>query len=57
MTDETKTKAKPTKRKTKSKRVAVVNAKGKIARPYEKDIDAWLGKNWKRVDETAGNAD
>lgn len=47
----------------KPKRVELVNTDrrngviGEIARPLEKDIDAWLGKGWKRVEKSAGSAE
>lgn len=52
MTEEAKT----TKRKAKAKRVEVIDKKGNIARPFEKDLEAWLGKGW-TVKESAGNAE
>lgn len=38
-----------TKENTKPQRVEVTDKRGNIARPYEKDIGAWLDKGWVRV--------
>lgn len=45
----------------KPQRVELVNADkrngriGEVARPFEKDVAAWLGKGWQR--KSAGNAE
>lgn len=44
MAGKTKNKAAP-----KPQRVEVRDKQGNVARPYEKDIDAWLAKGWVRV--------
>jgi hypothetical protein len=41
----------------KPQRVEVIDKRGNIARPFEKDIDAWLGKGWQRVEASAGSAE
>jgi len=45
------------------KRVELVNTDkrngrvGQTAAPLETELDAWLGKGWKRVEKSAGNAE
>lgn len=59
MTTKKTTTSKPAARKAPAnpRRVEVIDKRGNIARPYEKDIDAWLGKGWQRVEASAGNAE
>lgn len=48
MADEDKTVEAPKKAKPKKpQRIAIVDARGNVAQPFEKDLDAWLAKGWR----------
>lgn len=55
-TEDATPKPKKVKAKAAPRRVEVIDKRGNIARPFEKDLDAWLGKGWTRV-VSAGSAD
>lgn len=49
MKESTETPKPKTRTARKPQRVEIKDARGNIARPFEKDIDVWLAKGWKRV--------